>query len=147
MCCSLNIYIYEIYICGIFYGVFIESVRAAGVSASILQRGGGGARREKPWAPPLPCWRLILLDTQAQQYGGGCGVEERAADFDLFQVDFLLLPFPNILNPPIFFYHPWRPDASPLHVAAHLWRREPFLNHTDLCRIADFSSQAAKLVR
>lgn len=41
-------YIYEIYICGIFYGVFIESVRAAGVSASILQRGGGGARREKP---------------------------------------------------------------------------------------------------
>lgn len=70
-------FIYEIYICGIFYGVFIESVRSSGWSLRIiLQHGGGGARSMRPLAPPPPCWRLILLDMQAQQYGGGCAVEE-----------------------------------------------------------------------
>lgn len=53
-------------------------VRSSGWSLRIiLQHGGGGARRMRPLAPPPPCWRLILLDTQAQQYGGGCEVEER----------------------------------------------------------------------
>lgn len=57
--------------------VYLLRVRSSGWSLRIiLQHGGGGARSEtRPLAPPPPCWRLILLDTQAQQYGGGCEVE------------------------------------------------------------------------
>lgn len=70
------------YIYAEYFMVYLLRVRlkAAGVSASFLQHGGGGARRKRPFfllAPPPPRWRLILLDTQAQQYGGGCEVEER----------------------------------------------------------------------
>lgn len=59
--------------------VYLLRVRSSGWSLRIiLQHGGGGARSEtRPLAPPPPCWRLILLDTQAQQYGGGCQVEGR----------------------------------------------------------------------
>lgn len=70
MCCSLNLYMKYIY--AEYFMVYLLRVRSSGWSLRIiLQHGGGGARRMRPLAPPPPCWRLILLDTQAQQYGGG----------------------------------------------------------------------------
>lgn len=70
MCCSLNLYMKYIY--AEYFMVYLLRVRPSGWSLRIiLQHGGGGARRMRPLAPPPPCWRLILLDTQAQQYGGG----------------------------------------------------------------------------
>lgn len=143
MCCSLNLYMKYIY--AEYFMVYLLRVRSSGWSLRIiLQHGGGGARRMRPLAPPPPCWRLILLDTQAQQYGGGCEVEEREeADLTLrYRIVYQVLidiywstpppPFLDLLYPPLFFYHLRRPKCQPPHVAAHLWRREPFLNHTDL---------------
>lgn len=132
--------------------VYLLRVRSSGWSLRIiLQHGGGGARRTRPLAPPPPCWRLILLDTQAQQYGGGCEVEERGrGGFDLrirSQCTRLWWGIPRTTLPPPFSWNsvpstllvpPQKAQRQPPHVAAHLWRREPFLNHTDLCWIADF---------
>lgn len=56
----------------ILWCIYWECVQAAGVSASCSGMAGaepGGRGRLSP-SPP-PCWRLILLDTQAQQCGGG----------------------------------------------------------------------------
>lgn len=77
MCRFFWIYIWNIYVRNILWCIYWE--RSSGWSLRIiLQHGGGGARSEtRPLAPPPPCWRLILLDTQAQQYGGGCEVEEK----------------------------------------------------------------------
>lgn len=50
MCCSLNLYKKYIYICGIFYDIFIKCIQAAGTSASFLQHGGG---RSQHVTPPL----------------------------------------------------------------------------------------------
>lgn len=122
MCRSLNLYMKYIY--AEYFMVYLLRVRSSGWSLRIiLQHGGGGARRMRPLAPPPPCWRLILLDTQAQQYGGGCEVEERE-EVDLTwwyragvsgsgSGQLSLLLFLNILYPPLFFYHPRRPNANP----------------------------------
>lgn len=124
MCRSLNLYMKYIY--AEYFMVYLLRVRSSGWSLRIiLQHGGGGARRMRPLAPPPPCWRLILLDTQAQQYGGGCEVEEKE-EVDLarwcravYQVlgdtcgPTLPPPFLDILYPPLFFYHLRRPNANP----------------------------------
>lgn len=76
MCRSLNLYMKYIY--AEYFMVYLLRVRSSGWSLRIiLQHGGGGARRMRPLAPPPPCWRLILLDTQAQQYGGEGGARWR----------------------------------------------------------------------
>lgn len=106
--------------------VYLLRARSSGWSLRIiLQHGGGGARRMRPLAPPPPCWRLILLDTQAQWYGGGCEVEDRdEADLTLrFRVTYQVLidrhqstpppPFLHLLYPPTFFCHQRRPNANP----------------------------------
>lgn len=87
---------------------------------------------------------------QAQQNSGdirGWGVKERG--FDLLHSRTLIYTgqlsssmFPHFLYSPLWFYH-LRGSNSP-HAAAHLWRREPFVNHTDLSvEKLTFSSQAA----
>lgn len=150
MCCSLNLYMKYIY--AEYFMVYLLRVHSSGWSLRIiLQHGGGGARRMRPLAPPPPCWSLTLLDTQAQQYGGGCEVKEREEE-DLTwgfravctaAVDICGLtlppPFLNKLYPPLFFFTIWQGQMpTPTCCSSSLMKGTISEPHWLECRIADF---------
>lgn len=150
MCRSLNLYMKYIY--AEYFMVYLLRVHSSGWSLRIiLQHGGGGARRTRPLAPPPPCWRLILRDTQAQQYGGGCEVEE------MDEVD-LTWRYSQVNSPSffpliIFTLHSslitWEGQMpTPTCCSSSLTKGTISEPHWLECRIADFfffffSSQAA----
>lgn len=68
-------FIYEIYICGIFYGVFIESVFKRLESPHHIAAWWGRSQEDEAFSPS-PSMLTPYSDTQAQRYGGGCEVED-----------------------------------------------------------------------
>lgn len=157
MCCSLNIYMKYIY--AEYFMVYLLRVRLKRLESPhhFLQHGGGGARRKRPFlAPPPSCWRLILLDTQAQQYGGGCEVEERGeADLTcrraqcvrrrlIFAGRLSLLLSLIILFSLHSSFKTWEGQTpTPTCCSSSLTKGTISEPHWLECRIADFSSQAA----
>lgn len=142
------------YIYAEYFMAYLLRMHSSGWSLRIIfQHGGGGARRMRPLAPPPSCWRLILLDTQAQQYGGGFLVEHgeevelKLRNRVVYQV--LICINRSTLPPPFIDLSALLVPSGkcqPPHVAAHLWRRESFLKSHGLgCWMADFfsPSQAA----
>lgn len=142
MCRSLNLYMKYIY--AEYFMVYLLRVRSSGWSLRIiLQHGGGGARRTRPLAPPPPCWRLILRHASTTIWRGVRGGGKRGGGFDLAMQRCVSgagwcsqvnspSSFSECFLPSTLLLPPEKAKRQPPHVAAHLWRREPFMNHTDL---------------
>lgn len=127
-------YIYEIYICGIFYGVFIESAfKAAGVSASFFAAWWGRSQEEEAFFSPSPSMLTPYPPRHASTtiWRGVRGGGKRGGGLDLSQSAVCQAPV-NIcrstLPPPFLDYslastlllEPEKAKRQPPHVAAHL---------------------------
>lgn len=109
----LNVFkfIYEIYICGIFYGVFIESAFKRLESPHHIAAWWGRSQEDEAFSPSPSMLTPYSLRHASTIIWRGCEVEERE-EVDLTRST-PPQPFLTILYPPLSFYHLRRPNANP----------------------------------